>query len=68
MFSARYLTPDVNTDLDVSWAWHAVVNPRQELVDAFECADGLPIASSPLYDPSNWRLNRDPRPATAADD
>jgi hypothetical protein len=61
MFSARYLTPDINTDIDVRWAWHGMVNPRQELVDAYECADGLPITSSPLYDPSNWRLNRDPR-------
>jgi hypothetical protein len=61
MFSARYLSPDVNTDIDVRWAWHAMVNPRQELVDAYECTDGLPISASPLYDPSNWRLNRDPR-------
>jgi hypothetical protein len=61
IFSARYLSPDVRTDIDISWAWHAVVNPRQELVDAYECADGLPISASPLYDPSNWRLNRDPR-------
>jgi hypothetical protein len=61
MFSARYLSPDIQTDLDVRWAWHAMVNPRQELVDAYECIDGLPITASPLYDPSNWRLNRDPR-------
>jgi hypothetical protein len=61
MFSARYLLPDLYSDLDIMWVWWAAVNPRQELVDAFECTDGLPVTSSPLYDPSNWRLNRDPR-------
>jgi hypothetical protein len=61
IFSARYLSPDVTSDLDIRWAWHGMVNPRQELVDAYECTDGLPISASPLYDPSNWRLNRDPR-------
>jgi hypothetical protein len=61
MFSVRYLSPDVTTDVDVRWAWNALVNPRQELVDAYECIDGQPISVSPLYDPSNWRLNRDPR-------
>jgi hypothetical protein len=38
-----------------------MVNPRQELADEYECTDGLPISASPLYNPSNWRLNRDPR-------
>ncbi|MDR1982138.1 MAG: RagB/SusD family nutrient uptake outer membrane protein [Tannerellaceae bacterium] len=61
MFSTRYLVPDISGDIDIRWGWNAAVNPRQELVDAYECADGLPITSSPLYDPSNWRLNRDPR-------
>lgn len=61
MFSTRYLNPDIYSDLDIRWSWHAVVEPRQELVDAYECIDGKPIDTSPLYDPSNWRLNRDPR-------
>lgn len=61
MFSTRHKAPDITTNIDVRWAWHAVVNPRQELVDAYECTDGKPITSSPLYNPSNWRLNRDPR-------
>lgn len=61
IFSTRYLNPDIYSDLDIRWSWHAVVEPRQELVDAYECADGKPIDISPLYDPSNWRLNRDPR-------
>jgi starch-binding outer membrane protein, SusD/RagB family len=61
IFSTRHRAPDVTTDVDVRWAWHGVVNPRKELVDAYECTDGLPITSSPLYNPGNWRLNRDPR-------
>lgn len=61
MFSTRYQKPDVTSDLDIRFAWHGVINPMRTLVDAFECTDGLPITESPLYDPSNWRLNRDPR-------
>ena len=35
--------------------------PRQEMVDMFECTDGLPINLSPLYDSSRPFNNRDPR-------
>ena len=35
--------------------------PTQDLVDAFECTDGLSIAESPLYDPQKPYANRDPR-------
>jgi starch-binding outer membrane protein, SusD/RagB family len=61
LFSIRYLKPDVVHDLDIRFSWHGVLNPRQALVDAYECTDGLPIDESPLYDPDNWKLNRDPR-------
>jgi len=61
IFSTRYLAPDITHNLDIRFSWHGVLNPNQILVDAYECTDGLPITSSPLYDPSNWRLNRDPR-------
>jgi hypothetical protein len=61
IFSTRYIAPDINSDLDIRWSWHGVINPMRQLVDAFECTDGLPITTSTLYDPSNWRLNRDPR-------
>lgn len=33
----------------------------QFLVDSYEMTDGLPIDESPLYDPANPFLNRDPR-------
>lgn len=35
--------------------------PTQNLVDAYECTDGLSIAESPLYDPQNPYANRDAR-------
>ena len=61
IFTTRYLAPDITSNLDIRWAWHGILNPNQILVDAYECTDGLPITSSPLYNPDNWRLNRDPR-------
>lgn len=61
IFSTRFLNPDNFSDQDIQLQWWGVINPRQELVDAFECTDGLPISSSPLYNPANWKLNRDPR-------
>lgn len=35
--------------------------PTQNLIDAFQCIDGLPITDSPLYDENNPFVNRDPR-------
>lgn len=61
MFSTRYLNPDNFSSQDIRILWHGIWNPRKELRDAFECIDGLPITTSPLYDPENWKLNRDPR-------
>lgn len=39
----------------------ASVLPTWELMDSYECTDGLPIDQSPLYDPSDPFSNRDPR-------
>lgn len=62
MFSAQYLNPDrAATGPDIQFAWHGTINPRTELVDDYECIDGLPITSSPLYNAANWKANRDPR-------
>lgn len=61
IFSVRFLNPDNSSQQDIRLEWHGILNPRQELVDAFECTDGLPIATSPLYHPDNFKLNRDPR-------
>jgi hypothetical protein len=35
--------------------------PLPDLVNSYECTDGLPIGESPLYDPANPWENRDPR-------
>jgi len=61
IFSTRFLNPDNFSDQDIQLQWWGVLNPRQELVDAFECTDGLPITTSPLYNANNWKANRDPR-------
>lgn len=37
------------------------MRPMPNLVNSFLCIDGLPITSSPLYNPSNKGNNRDPR-------
>lgn len=37
------------------------ISPLRSLYDAFLCTDGLPISTSPLYDPANSDENRDPR-------
>ncbi len=42
------------------YGW-SVSTPTQNLVDAYECTDGLPINKSPLYDPHHPYKNRDPR-------
>lgn len=39
----------------------AVAQPSWELFAAFSCTDGLPIDESPLYNPRNPFVNRDPR-------
>jgi len=36
-------------------------NPTQNLVDAYETINGLPIDQDPTYDPQNPYVNRDPR-------
>jgi hypothetical protein len=35
--------------------------PTWELVDSYECTDGLPVDKSPLYNPQKPFANRDPR-------
>ena len=40
--------------------WEAL-SPTQDMVDSYECIDGLSIGESPLYDPKNPYENRDPR-------
>ncbi|MBJ7881572.1 RagB/SusD family nutrient uptake outer membrane protein [Gelidibacter salicanalis] len=37
------------------------LHPTRNLVDSYECSDGLSIEESPLYDNTKPTLNRDPR-------
>lgn len=50
LFSATFLgAPKIN------------IVPMRNLVNSYNCTDGRPITTSPLYNPANIRLNRDPR-------
>jgi hypothetical protein len=40
---------------------HSNKKPPQDMVDTYDCIDGLPIDRSPLYDPHTPFENRDPR-------
>ncbi|MDP4251186.1 MAG: RagB/SusD family nutrient uptake outer membrane protein [Bacteroidota bacterium] len=61
MFSVRYLSPNDENQSNIQWGWYLGVSPFQNLVDAYECTDGLPITQSPLYNPAQPYSNRDPR-------
>lgn len=57
--------PD-NTQAIKSWvlrtaSGNAVAQPSWDLLAAYECTDGKIINDSPLFDPKNPYLNRDPR-------
>jgi starch-binding outer membrane protein, SusD/RagB family len=67
IFSVKFLLPDAPTPTtsdmnpDLIGGHAHIVSPIQNYVDSFECTDGLTIAQSPLYDPTNYKKNRDPR-------
>lgn len=67
IFSARYLNPDrsaLSTDVqgpDHKYGAGPALNGIPAFIDEFECTDGLPISSSPLYNADSIFKNRDPR-------
>tara|TARA_R110002050_G_scaffold295515_3_gene454445 strand:- start:12443 stop:13939 length:1497 start_codon:yes stop_codon:yes gene_type:complete len=63
IFSTKFLNPDYNAwyGPDIRIGWWSSLNPFQNLVDEYECTDGLSISESPLYNPVDPRENRDPR-------
>jgi len=66
IFSVKYLNPNAgnyaaNSAPEMLWAHGHSLTPTQEFVDMFECTDGLPITTSPLYNQATYKLNRDPR-------
>ena len=70
LFSVRFLRgADTNNGEIFSGTFNGFpkgdVRPMRNLANDYYCTDGLPITSSPLYNPSNRGANRDPR-ATAS--
>ena len=47
--------------LGFTWGGYHHYSPYNELVEDFECIDGLPVKESPLFDPEIPYENRDPR-------
>lgn len=61
MFSGRYQIPNAYSPADYLYTYSSSFQPVSYLVNDYECTDGLPITSSPLYSAANPYQNRDPR-------
>lgn len=59
-FTGNY-EDQLRNNLMPSQGGFSIVQPSQELVDAFEMTDGKSYTESPLYDPADPYANRDPR-------
>lgn len=61
MFSGRYQVPSTFSPADYLYTYSSSFQPLNYLVNDYECTDGQPITTSPLYKPATPYLNRDPR-------
>jgi len=61
MFSGRYQVPNAYSPADYLYTYSSSFQPIGNLVNDYECTDGLPITSSPLYHAASPYDNRDPR-------
>ncbi|HVU97315.1 MAG TPA: RagB/SusD family nutrient uptake outer membrane protein [Puia sp.] len=61
MFSGRYQIPNAYSPADYLYTYSSSFQPVSYLVNDYECTDGLPISSSPLYKAATPYNNRDPR-------
>ena len=61
ILSGRYQVPNAYSPADYLYTYSASFQPLKSLVDDYECIDGKPISSSPLYDKNAPYNNRDPR-------
>lgn len=61
MFSVQYLSPNNENISSLQYGWWMDCLPLQNMVDEYECTDGLAISQSPLYNPASPYTNRDPR-------
>lgn len=56
IFSVRYKSPDRTNGLTTNYAQWSSLQVQRNLVDAFECTDGLPWGESPLTIPVDENL------------
>ncbi|HXH99905.1 MAG TPA: RagB/SusD family nutrient uptake outer membrane protein [Sphingobacteriaceae bacterium] len=61
VFDVQFKSPEFRHNFDIILQRFNTAAPVQNLVDDYYMSDGLPITSSPLYDPLNPYKNRDPR-------
>jgi hypothetical protein len=63
MFSIKYLLPNMFHTMDYMYGWDQweLIQPVQNLVDAYEATDGKPVSQSSVYNPATPFVNRDPR-------
>jgi hypothetical protein len=66
VFAIRFLRGDDTNNGETFTATFAGTpkvdqRPMPNLANDYYCIDGLPISSSPLFDPNDERVNRDPR-------
>ena len=61
IFSGRYQIPNCYSPADYLYTYSSSFQPVSYLVNDYECTDGQPITTSPLYNPSSPYSNRDPR-------
>lgn len=66
VFSVRFLRGDNSNsgeNFSATFAGSPKIDqrPMPNLANAYYCTDGLPITSSPLFNPLDERVNRDPR-------
>lgn len=61
IFSVNFLAPNNTAPWDMYLGDWIAASPLQNLVDTYECKDGLPYGESPLTDRTNPFKDRDPR-------
>ncbi|MDR1407138.1 MAG: RagB/SusD family nutrient uptake outer membrane protein [Tannerella sp.] len=61
IWSINYLAPNNNCVYQTFQVTYVAWNPHHNLVEDYECIDGLPWGESPLTNPANIFENRDPR-------
>lgn len=61
IFSINFLAPTNTAPWDLYYGDYDACAPLQNMVDAFDCTDGLPYGTSPLTDTQHPFKNRDSR-------